>query len=194
MLVREANRSVGKNDPANIPADEAQQLVARFRGPLLSFFLRRVREPQDAEDLAHEVFLRLLRRDEAVPVDNPEIYVFRIAANLLRDRARRAASHRASEHTSLEDLVEEVAEARTMEAALLEDRGPERVLLSQESLMEVIRALDELGPLTRDIFLLVRLEKMKHRDIAAAYGIAVRAVETHVARGSVHLARRFGVR
>ena len=185
---------MGKTDPVNALPDEAEQLVARFRGPLLSFFRRRVREPQDAEDLTQEVFLRLLRRDEAVPVDNPEIYVFRIAANLLRDRARRAASHRASEHTSLEDLVEETTEARTIEAALLEDRGPERVLLSQESLMEVMRALDELGALTRDIFMLARLEKMKHRDIAAAYGLAVKTVEKHVARGSVHLIRRFGVR
>lgn len=185
---------MGKNGPVNIEADEAAQLVARFRGPLLAFFRRRVREPQDAEDLTQEVFLRLMRRDEAVPVDNPEIYVFRIAANLLRDRARRAASHRASEHTSLEDLVEATMEARTIEAALLEDRGPERVLLSQETLMEVVRALDELGPVTRDIFLLARLEKMKHRDIAAAYGMAVSTVEKHVARGSVHLVRRFGVR
>ncbi|HEX5776471.1 MAG TPA: sigma-70 family RNA polymerase sigma factor [Caulobacteraceae bacterium] len=185
---------MGKNGPVNIETAEAEQLVARFRGPLLSFFRRRVREPQDAEDLTHEVFLRLLRRDEAVPVDNPEIYVFRIAANLLRDRARRAASHRAAEHTSLEDLVEATTEARTIEAALQEDREPERVLLSQEALMEVVRALDELGPVTRDIFLLVRLEKMKHRDIAAAYGMAVSTVEKHVARGSVHLVRKFGVR
>jgi RNA polymerase sigma-70 factor (ECF subfamily) len=185
---------VGKNGPVNIKADEAAQLVARFRGPLLAFFRRRVREPQDAEDLTQEVFLRLMRRDEAVPVDNPEIYVFRIAANLLRDRARRAASHRAAEHTSLDDLVEATMEARTIEAALLEDRGPERVLLSQETLMEVVRALDELGPVTRDIFLLARLEKMKHRDIAAAYGMAVSTVEKHVARGSVHLVRRFGAK
>ena len=183
---------MSKNGSINIEADQAERLVARFRGPLLSFFRRRVREPQDAEDLTQEVFLRLMRRDEAIPVDNPEIYVFRIAANLLRDRARRAASRRAAEHTSLEDLVDPTTEARTFEAALLEDRGPERVLLSQESLMEVVRALDELGPLTRDIFLLVRLEKMKHRDIASAYGIAVSTVEKHVARGSVHLVRRFG--
>jgi RNA polymerase sigma-70 factor (ECF subfamily) len=184
---------VGKNGSINAEANPAEQLVARFHGPLLSFFRRRVREPQDAEDLTQEVFLRLMRRDEAVPVDNPEIYVFRIAANLLRDRARRAASHRAAEHTSLENLVE-VTQVRTIETALLEDRGPERILLSQESLMEVVRALDELGPLTRDIYLLVRLEKMKHRDIAAAYGMAVSTVEKHVARGAVHLVRRFGVR
>jgi RNA polymerase sigma-70 factor (ECF subfamily) len=185
---------VSRNGPVNIETNEAVLLAERFRRPLMSFFLRRVREAQDAEDLTQEVFLRLMRRDETVPVDNPEIYVFRIAANLLRDRARRAASRRASEHTSLEDLVEATMEARTIEAALLEDRGPERVLLSQEALMEVVRALDELGPVTRDIFLLVRLEKMKHRDIAAAYGMAVSTVEKHVARGSVHLVRRFGVR
>jgi RNA polymerase sigma-70 factor (ECF subfamily) len=163
---------VEKIEPIKSPTDEAVELAERFRRPLMSFFRRRVREPQDAEDLTHEVFLRLLRRDEAVPVDNPEIYVFRVAANLLRDRARRAASHRTAGHISLDDLIRETTEARTIEAALLEDRGPERVLLSREALME----------------------EMKHRDIAAAYGMAVSTVEKHVARGSVHLVRRFGAK
>jgi RNA polymerase sigma factor (sigma-70 family) len=183
---------VARSSPEHVLTDEAEQLVARFRRPLLSYFRRRVREREDAEDLTQEVFFRILRRDEAIPVENPEIYIFRIAANLLRDRARWAVRRQASDHTSLEDLVDQSAEARTVEAALLEDRGPERVILGRESLVEVLRALDELGPRIRDIFILARLEKMKHRDIAAVYGLTVSSVEKYVARCEVHLARRFG--
>lgn len=183
---------MARSGPEHVLTDEAEQLVARFRRPLLSYFRRRVREREDAEDLTQEVFLRILRRDETIPVENPEIYIFRIAANLLRDRARWAVRHQAGEHTSLEDLVDPNTEARTLETALLEHRGPERVILSRESLAEVLRALDELGPRIRDIFILARLEKMKHRDIAAAYGLTVSSVEKYVAKCEVHLARRFG--
>lgn len=166
--------------------------MARFYRPLMSFFLRRVRDREDAEDLTQEAFLRILRRDEAVPVDNPESYVFRVAVNLLRDRARRAASHRVGEHASLDDHTADLSSSGKIEPALIEDRQPERVLLSQESLAEALRVLDDLGSRTRDIFMLARLERMRHRDIAAIYGMTVSAVEKHVAKAAVYLAEEFG--
>ena len=55
----------------------------------------------------------------------------------------------------------------------------------------MLRALDELGERTRDIFMMYRLEKMKHRDIAALYGITVSAVEKHIAKAGVHLLQTF---
>ena len=182
-------KSVGKSDPI-IVTDKAEQLVARFRRPLLSYFSRRVADPSEVEDLTQEVFLRILRRDGSVPVDNPEIYVFRIAVNLLRDRARRAATHRAGEHASLDDQSGEFGGRGLLEPALVEERQPERVLLSQEALMEVRRVLDKLDPRTREIFVLSRLERMKHRDIAAIYGMTVSAVEKHVAKAAILLVRR----
>jgi RNA polymerase sigma-70 factor (ECF subfamily) len=166
--------------------------MARFQRPLMSFFMRRVRERQDAEDLTQEVFIRILRRDGSAPIDNPDIYIFRIAVNLLRDRARRAASHRAADHASLEIIQPEYADNEPVEPALIEDRGPERVLVGQESLVEVMQALNELGPRTRDIFMLARLEMMKRRDIAALYGMTVSAVEKHLGKAGVHLFRKFG--
>jgi len=188
--IREAAGSVGKNGPVTIVRNEAEELVTRFRRPLLSYFSRRVADPSEVEDLTQEVFLRILRRDDAVPVENPEIYVFRIAVNLLRDRARRATAHRAAGHTSLDDQTTEFNERGLLEPALIEERQPERVLLSQEALIEVRRVLDKLDPRTREIFVLSRLERLKHRDIAAIYGMTVSAVEKHVAKAAILLLRR----
>jgi len=181
---------VAKTGSMKAVNDDAVQLAARFRRPLMSFFLRRARSREDAEDLTQEVFLRVVRRDEFVR--NPEIYIFRIAANLLRDRARKATTHRSADHASLDDVQKRASDTGVWDEGLLEDRGPERVLLSQESLVEVVRVLGELGDRTRDIFLLFRLEGMPHRDIAALYGMTVSAVEKHIAKASVHLVRRFG--
>ena len=171
---------------------EAERLAARFRRPLMSFFLRRLHDRDEAEDLTQEVFLRILGRDDRVPVENPEIYIFRIAANLLRDRARKALTHHQGEHASLDATDAEFADSGRLASGLVEDRGPERVLLSQESLSEAMRALEELGPRTRDIYMLFRIEKLKQRDIAALYGMTVSAVEKHIAKAGVHLSRRFG--
>ena len=78
------------------------------------------------------------------------------------------------------------------EADSPEDFSPERVLLSEESLADVLRSLEELGELTRKIFILFRLENMKQKDIAALYGIGQSTVEKHVVKAVVHLAKRYG--
>ena len=169
-------------------AELALRLDGRYRTPLMNYFLRRVRDRAEAEDLTQEVFLRIVRRPDPAPLENAEVFLFSIAANLLRDRARRAQSHHAADHRSLDDPGGDL----TQSAALIEARGPDRVLMSQESLGEVLRALDELGERTRDIFILYKLEKMKHREIGALYGLSASAVEKYVRKATAHLARRFG--
>ena len=169
-------------------ADLARRLDARYRTPLMNYFLRRVRNRAEAEDLTQEVFLRIVRRPDPAPLENAEVFLFSIAANLLRDRARRAVSHRRADHRSLDDPGDDLSQS----PSLIEARAPDRVLMSQESLGEVLRALDELGERTRDIFILYKLEKMKHREIGALYGLSASAVEKYVRKATAHLARRFG--
>ena len=169
-------------------AELARRLDARYRTPLMNYFLRRVRDRAEAEDLTQEVFLRIVRRPDPAPLENAEVFLFSIAANLLRDRARRAVSHRRADHRSLDDPGDDLSQL----PSLIEARAPDRVLMSQESLGEVLRALDELGERTRDIFILYKLEKMKHREIGALYGLSASAVEKYVRKATAHLARRFG--
>lgn len=159
-------------------------LDARYRGPLMSFFLRRAGNRDDAEDLTQETFVRLLASSEAGRLENAEAFVFQVAMNLLRDRSRRLAvrGHRLS--LSDDETIHETI------ADLVEDRAAERVILGREELALALKALDELGERARDIFILARLENMKHRDIAALFGISVSTVEKHVMRATLHLAKR----
>ena len=169
-------------------AELARQLDARYRTALMNYFLRRVRDRAEAEDLTQEVFLRIVRRPDPEPLENAEVFLFSIAGNLLRDRARRAASRHKADHRSLDDPDGDLAHS----PSLIEARAPDRVLMSQESLSEVLRALDELGERNRDIFILYKLEKMKHREIGALHGLSASAVEKYVRKATAHLARRFG--
>ncbi len=63
----------------------------RFRPMLVRYFRRHLQHEADAEDLAQEALMRLVR--SPTQVDHAEAYVVRIAANLLRDRFRRERSH-----------------------------------------------------------------------------------------------------
>src|SRR3546814_18012524 len=71
----------------------------------------------------------------------------------------------------------------------VEDRSPERVLLGQDALQQVLAALAELNERTRDIYILFRLENIRQREIASLYGISQSTVEKEVMRATLHLAR-----
>jgi len=165
------------------------ELNARFSRPLMSFFLRRVRDRALAEDLTQEVLLRVVRACECGPIEQAEHYVFKVAANLLKDRRRSALRAGPAVFVSIDDVIEQETES-----SLVEPFSPERVLLSEESLAGVMRALHELGDQTRSIFILFRLENMKQKDIAALFGISQSTVEKHVMKAMLHLASRFGDR
>jgi RNA polymerase sigma factor (sigma-70 family) len=49
------------------------------------YLARRLTQRQDAEDLAQEVYLRLLRIDAAKQVDKPAAYIFGIASHVVAD-------------------------------------------------------------------------------------------------------------
>jgi RNA polymerase sigma-70 factor (ECF subfamily) len=162
-------------------------LDARFRGPLMAFFGKRVASRAEAEDLTQDTFVRLIGSGNFASVDEAQFFVFRVATNLLRDRVRtltrqKRQATKTLEITSISEFTREIAE----------DRGPERVLIGRESLIEVFETLDELGDKTKNIFILFRLEGMKHKEIAALYGIGVSSVEKYVIAASALLAKRFG--
>lgn len=169
-----------------VPAEELKKrLDARFRAPLMSYFLRRVGDRAEAEDLTQEVFVRLIGAESLERVEHADAFVFKIASNLLRDRGRRASRWR--RHSDFDAaLIDELSQD------FVEDREPERVLVGRETLADVLASLDELGERTRSIFILFRLENMKQRDIAELYGIAPSTVEKHVMKAVMHLASRYG--
>lgn len=71
--------------------DEAsfELLLQRYRTPLVNFLFRMVRNREQAEDLAQEVFLRVYRaRGEYVPSAKFTTWLFRIATNLALNSMR----------------------------------------------------------------------------------------------------------
>lgn len=126
------------------------------------------------------MYLRLASTPERNLRDT-NAYVFQIAANLLRDRARRAS-------------------VRTRYAVGVQQEGsmhvdpldPHRVATGREGLVTLVRALDELPERTRKIFLLYRYEQIDRATIADSFGISVSAVEKHLSKAMTALTEKLG--
>jgi len=168
------------------PIDLRMQLDAWFRAPLMRFFTKRTGDRIEAEDLTQEVFMRLVRAKSLNQIEQVNAFVFKVADNVLRDRNRRASLLRLHEGLPPDD-----AAIDELTREFVEEFEPERVLVGRETLADVLRALDELGERTRNIYVLFRLENMKQKDIAELYGIGPSTVEKHVMKATVFLAQRY---
>lgn len=178
-------RTRRKAEPVEMEAREEagllRELDQRFRGPLTAYFEKRIRERYDVEDLVQEVFLRLTRRAELDAVERIDRYVFKTAASVIRDRARRRVARHVDRHDSFEE------EDHPGDAF-----SPEQVLLGREALSRLVRALDELPEKTRLVFMLRRYERLKNHEIADQLGLTVSGVRFHSIKAKSHLARRLG--
>src|SRR5690242_1181677 len=137
------------------PDHDLGRLYRRFWPALMSFFLRRIRNHAEAEDLTQEVFIRLARSGAAI--ETAQAYIFQTAANLLRDRAR-------AEKVRLDYRLGLGA----VEQADVELLDPDRVVLGREQLARLASGLHELPERTRSVFVLYRLEGMSRADIATS--------------------------
>ncbi|MGH8291137.1 MAG: RNA polymerase sigma factor [Steroidobacteraceae bacterium] len=148
----------------------------RFRPALMAFFVRRIHDHSEAEDLTQQVLMRVAERAASIDERGPDAYIFQIAANLLRDRSRRLKVRAAYQ-----------AGLGVLEASRIEELDPHRVVQGRHSLAVVLKALNELPERTRNIFILARLESITQREIADMLGLSVRTVEQHVIRATAHL-------
>ncbi|MBI1685669.1 RNA polymerase sigma factor [Caulobacter hibisci] len=154
------------------------RLDRRYRPALMAFFMRRAASHSDAEDMTQELFAKLALTQADRSMDNADAYIFQMAANLLRDRARR------------ERVRNSYSAAVRAEPIDLEPFDPARLLMGRERLGEVSEALRELPERTRAIFLLFRLEGMKQAELATLYGMTTSGVQKHILKAMGHLTRR----
>ena len=157
------------------------ELARRYGAPLRRLFQRRTGGRGDVEDLVQETFLRLAGQADLKSIARIEGYIFQVAKNVLRDRARRTAVRAAG--NELEQICFGVDD---------EEPSPEGVLLGREALGLAVRALFELPERVRTVFILHRFEGLQYKEIAQRLGVSQSTVEKDIMKTLVHLGSRLG--
>lgn len=139
----------------------------RHHPALFRYLHRLVGNPDVAEDIAQEAFLRLL--DHPLPEDEARPWLFTVATNLVRDRARMRKRRRR--------LLEE--EKGTVEPSAPDP--PDLRVERAERIRKVRRVLETLAERDREM-LLMRQEGLRYKEIAEAVGVAPASVGTLLAR------------
>ncbi len=130
----------------------------------------------DAEDLTHDVFIRVFRSLNSYRPGTFEGWLHRITTNLFLDRMRR------KQRIRFDALSDEAA-------ARLPSRipSPEQAYADNHFDLDVQRALDALAPDYRAAVVLCDIEGLSYEEIAATLGVKLGTVRSRIHRGRAQL-------
>ncbi len=142
-------------------------LLQRYRTPLVNFLYRMVRNREQAEDLAQEVFLRVYRaREDYEPSAKFTTWLFRIATNLALNSVRDNRYQKLQ--TSLDAPI--VADAEDGDERMMEvaDEHPDiEQHLVEEARKKMIRhAIEKLPEKQRAAVLLHKYQELDYAEIS----------------------------
>ncbi len=141
-------------------ADRVYRLAYRLTG-----------DPQDAEDLTQETFIRVFRSLQNYQPGTFEGWLHRITTNLFLDMVRRRNRIR------MEALPEDYDRVPS------EGPGPEQVYHDARLDPDLQRALDALAPEFRAAVVLCDIEGLSYEEIGATLGVKLGTVRSRIHRG-----------
>jgi RNA polymerase sigma factor (sigma-70 family) len=130
--------------------------------------MRIVRDPQTAEDLAQETYIRACRAADNGPIQHMEAFLHQTARNLALDHLRRNRSRAHVEAEGMDDaaLANVPADVVSIEEAIVE----------REKLRLFREALARLPERAQKVLVLSRLEEWPNARIAEHLGTSERTV------------------
>ena len=168
------------SEPVKFTSPAGRFAESIFRGharDLRRFLLRRVGQSQDADDLAQEVFARLLRVQDVELVCKPLAYLLGIAANVVSEFRQR------KQHSPVlfdSEVTDEIS-------ANLEERTAQGLAEQLDLKTRLDRAFRQLPPTHRLVLLLVKRDGLSYAEAARTANLSVHTVEKYVVEARASL-------
>ncbi|WP_300733329.1 sigma-70 family RNA polymerase sigma factor [Pseudomonas sp.] len=143
---------------------------------LIGTWTRRLRNRQQAQDLTHDTFVRVLE-SKSEAVEQPRAYLHQMARNIAIDGFRREELRDAKEKAGVPPSSSETGD-------------PEQYMRAIELAESVERALQELPLNCRKVFVWQKLEGLSQAEIAERLGLSKNMVEKYMIRTLRHLRER----
>lgn len=158
----------------NRDAEAFSIIVDQYQARIYGFVRRMLRNTEDAEDVAQEVFIKAFENfDRFDGRASLSTWLFKIASNLCIDRARKRG--RRPELVSLEpgngEGIQDAADLRW---------DPQSSVVTSEMEQAIEEALAQLSEKLRSVLLLHDLEELSYEEISKAVGIPVGTVKSRL--------------
>jgi RNA polymerase sigma-70 factor (ECF subfamily) len=149
-----------------VTAGLAEIVYRQYSKPLYRYLMRRLANAQNAQELAHETYLRLLRVEDAGLIRAPQAYLFRIASNLVYELHKKQA-----------------CEVVKFNSQLIE-RAPDFEQLSVDDALDQQRQVNAmlaaLPPLYATILVMKKRDGKSAKEIARELRISIHTVKKYL--------------
>lgn len=190
---------VNPTDPAEVDllaryregdAQAFKQLVDQFRDRIVQFFFRLCWDRDRAEDLAQELFLKLLIGSKRYkPQGKMVTFVYRVATNLWIDHYRQMRPR--PRFHSLDQVTHSDGDTRKVEYAR-DEATPAEKLSDGEERAALRRALESLTEPHRLVFELAVYQERPYAEISELLGIPVGTVKSRMHNAVAALKQMLG--
>ena len=156
-----------------------EELLLLHQKKVYNLCLRMSANPDDALDLSQEAFLRAWRSLGQYQFEASfSTWLFRLTSNICIDFLRRKKRRQETSLTESYDDSDEGAELSVPDA----QPGPEQQAITNETKIELARAMEQLSPEHREILQLRVVEDLQYEQIADILGVRVGTVKSRLAR------------
>jgi len=163
------------------------QLVEENASKIYQLALRMMGNEADAEDVLQETFLSAFKSiDKFEERSSLSTWLYRIASNAALMRLRRKEPDQISVDEPLERDDGELIPRQFFDFCCL----PEEDLLRDEARAEMKRAVEELPPTLRSVFVLRDIEGLSTEETANALDLSISAVKSRLMRARLKLRER----
>lgn len=162
-------------------SEDFQLLFERYYRSIHFFFTNRGFSKEDARDLTQETFLRAYKGVEAFRNEaSYKTWLFRIASNIWRNAIRsRNAAKRDAKEVSLEEHLEG-GRPVPPDSASRERGSPLSQILTDEAILQLQRALNDLPAQMRRCVKLRLFQELKYREIAELLQLSIETVKSQL--------------
>jgi len=155
------------------------ELVELYKDKLYNLGYRMMGNPQEAEDVAQEAFLRAFKNlSKYDPKHKFSTWIYRIATNLCIDRMRKKKAD-----YSLDAEIDGIEGGDMYTRLASSERTPEEEVVRAETHGEVQRAIEALPDNYRAAVILKYMHDMSLQEIADILEVPVSTVKTRIHRG-----------
>lgn len=142
------------------------RLYSRYNPILTGIARSYISDKEQSTDLVQDVFLKLWQSRMTLEIRDMRAYLFQMICNRCLDVIKRKKN--LSELEEAENVVDE--------------QQGEELIHARDQDRQLKQLIAELSPQCRTVFLLVRFENMKYREVAELLNLSSKTVENHMGR------------
>lgn len=157
-----------------------EALVRRTQSRVYGLALQYVRDPDEASDLAQEIFIKIYRNLSKMETGSAYLpWMVRLARNCCIDRIRRIKARPPARDVVVDEDLELTSTVPSPEQSWDTDRRKQLVY----------QAMGKLSEQNREILLLKEIQQLKLTEIAGMLGLPVGTIKSRASRARVELAK-----